>query len=376
MIVISSMPAAGQPGEEQDSMHFKDSLDHAFDLSNFLIDAHGFLPLPFVITEPALGNFGGGLALVFLKRRPPISDTVSSKVRVKQVPPDITGGGGLYTLNNSWAAMAFRLGTWARARSKYRVLGGYADLNLSFYRDTDEGEEKEFRFKLRTTPFFSSFQKNFAASPWSAGISYLFLNTDAELQSEDLPEFLDGKEWSSRVSMPGIVVEMDNRDNIFTPNRGMYWRLSTGWSDNGFGSEYDYVNLNSFFHFYTPLWPALIAGFRYEMQEVFGDAPFYLLPYLNLRGVPVARYQGNIYSVVEVELRWDFVPRWSLVGFGGTGKVYDEWNTFSKSPWTSSGGGGFRYLVARKFKLRMGLDLAKGPEQWAYYVVLGSAWFR
>jgi len=41
----------------------KDTLDGKFDFSRFLVDAHGFIPVPFIITEPALGGFGGGFAL-------------------------------------------------------------------------------------------------------------------------------------------------------------------------------------------------------------------------------------------------------------------------------------------------------------------------
>jgi len=37
-------------------------------------------------------------------------------------------------------------------------------------------------------------------------------------------------------------------------------------------------------------------------------------------------------------------------------------------------GTGFRYLVARQFGVRMGLDVARGPEDWAWYVVFGNAW--
>jgi hypothetical protein len=47
---------------------------------------------------------------------------------------------------------------------------------------------------------------------------------------------------------------------------------------------------------------------------------------------------------------------------------------FGSSKWVVSGGAGFRYMVARKFKLRMGVDLAKGPDTWAYYIVFGTSW--
>jgi hypothetical protein len=48
----------------------KDSLDGAFDVSDYVIEANGFVPVPYIITEPALGGFGGALIPIFIKRPP------------------------------------------------------------------------------------------------------------------------------------------------------------------------------------------------------------------------------------------------------------------------------------------------------------------
>jgi hypothetical protein len=39
-------------------------------------------------------------------------------------------------------------------------------------------------------------------------------------------------------------------------------------------------------------------------------------------------------------------------------------------------GGGFRYLIARQFGLRTGIDVAKGTDSWGWYIVLGHNWNR
>jgi hypothetical protein len=39
-----------------------------------------------------------------------------------------------------------------------------------------------------------------------------------------------------------------------------------------------------------------------------------------------------------------------------------------------AGGLGLRYLIAKALGIRMGFDIAKGPEDWAFYVVFGSSW--
>lgn len=41
-----------------------------------------------------------------------------------------------------------------------------------------------------------------------------------------------------------------------------------------------------------------------------------------------------------------------------------------------NGGGGFRYLIARRHGLHAGVDFAYGEEGSAVYIQFGSAWFR
>jgi hypothetical protein len=35
---------------------------------------------------------------------------------------------------------------------------------------------------------------------------------------------------------------------------------------------------------------------------------------------------------------------------------------------------GFRYLIARRLGIYMGIDIARGPEETAFYIQAGSAW--
>lgn len=60
----------------QQKISFKDSLDHKIDLSDWVISANGFIPVPIIITEPALGGFGGLLAAAFVKPQTPYLDTI------------------------------------------------------------------------------------------------------------------------------------------------------------------------------------------------------------------------------------------------------------------------------------------------------------
>jgi outer membrane translocation and assembly module TamA len=102
--------------------------------------------------------------------------------------------------------------------------------------------------------------------------------------------------------------------------------------------------------------------------------PFYAQPYVDLRGVQVGRYQDRNAVVSEVELRWDVTPRWSVLAFSGVGKAYGRWNDFSDASTVVSVGTGFRYVIARKLGISMGIDIAHSRDQNAFYIQMGSAW--
>ncbi len=358
----------------QDKTIFKDTLDGRFDLSEWVLTAHGFIPVPMLITEPALGDIGGALFPVFITRNTPYVDTVDNKVITEHVKPNIYALGGAYTANGTWLAGAACLGVIKKWRSQYRIATGYANVNLKFYKELQSGNEYSYEFNIRTVPFTAQLIKQFKKrSSWYAGLNYLFLKTELRRTNA---EFHTPGEIKRIVSRLGLLVEFDHRDNIFTPDKGFRWNTLVSAADGVIGSDYNYQSANSVVFGYVPVLPNLIAGFRAEYQQMWGDAPFYLLPFINMRGIPVARYQGNITTLGETEWRWDFTSRFSTVAFAGAGKAMDEWNDFKDSKWHASGGVGGRYLIARKLKLRMGLDIARGPEQWAYYMVFGTTWVR
>ncbi|WP_433834666.1 BamA/TamA family outer membrane protein [Flavobacterium anhuiense] len=354
---------------------FKDSLDGAFDLSDFLIYANGFLVVPTIVTEPALGGFGAAVAPIFLKKRPPVIEADGTK---RLVNPDITGGLGMYTANKSWMAGAFRSATLVKSKILYRGFAAYGDMNLSFYANNRPNlADQEFKLNFKSTIFYTQWLKQFNNAKWSAGPQYLFLNSKINLPDFNLPPpFVDPKDIKSTISQLGAALQFDGRDNIFTPDKGIRIQSDFFWSDKALGSDYQAWRINLSAIGYYPLAKTLIGGLRIEGEQALGSPPFYLRPGINMRGIPAARYMGNTSIVSELEFRWDLYRRWSLMGYGGLASAFDDWDKAFAKPVVYSYGTGFRYLIARKFKLRMGVDVAKGPEEWAYYIVFGSNWLR
>jgi hypothetical protein len=373
LLTLSCLVLCAQQIKKQVSL--KDSLDGAFDLSNYIIEAHGFVPVPYIITEPALGGFGGAIAPIFIKKRPPYIDSINGKQSIVPIAPYITGAVAAYTANNTWVLAAFRSGTIVKKRIKYAVGGGYANVNLGFYRTLPGVGEKKFEFNFRSVPLYLQAIKRIGYSHWYSGFKYLFLQSKLSYAGT-VPDFVKPKEMNSFVSQLGAVIELDNRDNIFTPDSGMKVHFDGIYSGRLVGSDYEFWRLNYYMYGYKMISRNVVLGLRLDGQQALGNPPFYLLPYINMRGIPAAEYQGNADVLAEFETRWDVTRRWSAVFFGGAGKAFDEWSDFGSSAYIFSYGTGFRYLVARKFKLRVGVDIAHGPGTWAYYIVFGSNWTK
>jgi len=373
--LLCSISLFSQSNKKQISL--KDSLDGKLDLSDYIIDASGFVPIPMIITEPALGGFGLAIIPVFITRNSPYIDSIKGQLVTTPVAPDITGGIGLYTLNNTWAAVAVRSGILVKSRIKYVIGGGYVNLNMAFYKTFSQFGEKKLDFHFKITPFYVQAIKRIRYSHWYAGFKYLFLHADVRYAGDSLSEIF-GKplESKSTISQLGAIIELDNRDNIFTPDKGVKLHVDAVYSGKGLGSDYEYWKMNYYMYAYAPVSRSIVGGLRIDGRQAFGQPPFYMLPYIDMRGIPAERYQGNVDVLSEVEMRWDVVKRWSIMGYAGAGKAFDEWDKFGETNWAWSYGTGFRYLLARKFKLRVGIDVAHGPDTWAYYIVFGSNWLK
>lgn len=348
----------------------KDTLDHQLDFSDYLINMHGFVPWPAIISEPSLGNFGLALALVF------ISPKKTAKKGEQYHFPDITGVGGMWTLNNSWGAGALRQGTFPKIGMRYTVAGVYADININFYRNFTRLGEKEVLFRLRPIMGILDVSENLYRNRIFAGINYTYANIKISTDFPNIPDsmFNQYSGVTRNIGNLNLYLEWDNRNTIFTPDKGINAKASFGMGRDWTLSDFDFEKSEIFVNAFVQPVRWWVCGLRADWQWSGGNTPFYLLPYLKMRGIGAMVYQGDQLLQFETEQRFDVTRRWSVLGFAGVGRTFSSSKFLEDMQWHVAGGAGFRYLLSRIFKLRMGVDLAVGPEQFAYYIVFGHYW--
>ncbi|WP_066223417.1 BamA/TamA family outer membrane protein [Formosa haliotis] len=355
-------------GQKERKYVFKDSLDHKLDFSDFLLNPKGFIPFAQPVTEPALGNIGimGGPVFIHPNKHP-----------VKEyTPPNITTILGGYSANKSWAVGVYHLGYNTKHKFKYSFATGYGSVNMDYYREVLNQGEKDFEFNFKSIPVDLTFMKQIGDSKLYLGVEYDYMHSEItpNFDFEHLPDFVNEKDISSTLSSPGLIVEYDSRDSMFTPDKGTFFNATYHINEQWTGSDYNFQDLRiealQFLQF-THNW---VSGFRLQLEFQSDNAPFYLEPAVELRGVPKSRYQGKSTYLVETEQRYDITMRWSAVAFAGMAKAVREKENFDAARLVYNYGSGFRYLIARKFKLRVGLDFAWSNNDFGYYIVFGSSW--
>lgn len=292
--------------------------------------------------------------------------------------PDISGLGGLAAQNGTWAAFAGDASRWLDGRLRTLAGAGVGQANLSFYGLGFERAdfEREVGYSLAFGAVVAQANWQLApASPWAAGLRYVYASVTPKLRDEPLfPGLAD--RITVRVSAPTAIVEFDTRDNVFTPTRGVYAEGSLLASREALGASDNFERFQQVLMGWVPLTRSLTLGLRGEYAWSSDGTPFFLRPFVAMRGVPALRYQGDQMGSLQAELRWQFSDRWSAVAFGGTGKTRTERKAFVATQDVASGGVGFRYELARKFGLHAGMDVAASPGTAAVYFQVGSAWVR
>jgi hypothetical protein len=349
---------------------FFDPDDGMFDVSSFLEDPRGFLPVPIVVTEPAIG-YGGGAVGMFLRPRREAGSEGWAR-------PDISAVGGLATANGTWAAFAGDSSRWLDGRLRTLAGGGTGNVNLDFFgfgTDRVDGN-RAVRYSLQFSGAVA--QANWQlrpGSPWSVGVRYVYANVDPKLREEPIFPGLSDRVRVT-VSAPTAILEYDTRDNVFTPTRGVYAESAYLVSREGLGATTDFERFDQILMGWQALPRDVTLGARVNYARASGGTPFFLRPYIGLRGVPDVRYQGDEVVSLEVEGRWQFHGRWSAVAFGGAGRAWSRGQRFSSTQDIGAGGAGFRYELARKFGMHVGLDVAHSRGTTAVYFIVGNAWFR
>jgi hypothetical protein len=366
-----------------------------FDTSKYLSENRlGFLPVPMIITEPAVGT-GLGLVGIFFheseeQKKQRIETSHSEKKPI--LPENISLLGAAATDNGTWGAGLGHLGFWKQDTLRYKGYALYPSVNLDFY--TLGGIDLPVPIELNTKgpTLLNEIKFRLGSSNWFLGMHQLYRDMQVSLVTRGDFELLPppgtvpplDNFWDINLSQKittsglGILAEYDSRNNPFNPESGYSYAFRYMRFDDAIGSDVNYSAYSVTGLNYWTLAQRFVLSFRMQYDGVStGDdsrLPPYVPPVIDLRGIPAARYQANNVVVSEVQLDYKLGFRWKIGVFVGGGRVANKFDDLSDAETFVSRGVGFRYLVARRYGFVMGVDIARGPEDTAFYIQAGATW--
>ena len=380
MLLACSLNAAAA----NNNHYIIDPEDGVYDSNGFLSKLPGgFVPVPTIITEPAVGN---GLAVTGLLFHESDEEAAArERGQASQLPSNISLLGVGATDNGTRGAGIGHLGFWMDDRLRYKGFLLYGDLNLDFYSLGKTSLQRPVEMNLVGPFVFQQLMMRYHDSNWFAGVRQLYreVNTayTASREAGKVPpaaadlvaRFLEKDITTSGL---GLVLEYDSRNNPLGPTAGFNYVAHLSRFDEAIGSDVEYNALHLHGLNYWELSPHWDVALRAQYDAVAGDRslPPYVLPSIDLRGISATRYQGEAVLVTEAELTWKWRPNWKFNLFTGVGRTGDTLGDIGASSSRVNRGVGVRHQVLQQYGFWMGVDVAEGPEDSAFYIQAGSAW--
>jgi hypothetical protein len=335
-----------------------------------------FLPLPIIITEPAIGE-GLGAALIYFHGAPrddapkvASAQSLNQSDRKQTPPPTATGVFAAYTNNDTKAFGIGHSRTFRGDRWRLSALVADADVKATYYIN-----DFPFDFSLEGAIAFAKVKRRFGDSNMFFGMATSLMDADITFPLDPIlgdDPIVPGVGFKDIGASASLIY--DSRDDTMMPGSGQLAELELWHYDEGIGGDFNYTKTKFKVNSFHELGKKFVLGLRIEGAIASGDIPFYAAPYVKLRGIPALRYQGESAGVVEIELRYNFAKRWGVLAFTGEGwtdersladKTADEIDAF---------GFGIRWLALPAKNVWVGLDLARGPEDDAFYIQLVHPW--
>jgi hypothetical protein len=335
-----------------------------------------FVILPVLSSAPETGIEAGGAGLLSF-----YTDTLSHNTRVSNVftyATLTTKGQGRVSLSTSY---------WT-PQNKYHFTAGIGYINFPFdFYGIGNNTLKANAVRLgqkRTKINFGAERKianNLYAGLVAGAYDYTFSDGHPNTIFYTDPRVQLHSGGTSAYIGPSLIFDSRN-NNTYTTKGAIItssFQITQGlFGNNGYSGGFFNIEYSQFFL----LSKKLVLGVDIQEQSLTGSqSPFYLMPTLGndeiMRGYYNGRYRDRNMLVGQTELRYRMNDRIALVGFMGTGEVYNK--TFSFAQLKPNYGGGVRYFfdIEKGLSIRadygIGQKIAGEARQSGFYVGLGES---
>lgn len=286
------------------------------------------------------------------------------------IPPISTVGSVYFrTTNGSWSAFAFSKLYFDEDKWRVMAASGTGKFNFQTYMEIPEEEPDFYDYSSRSTMAAVRVLRKIKGKNF-AGIGYYFNTVETDFDELAIDSI------STTHSLQFVYLN-DTRNNVYYPTKGNYINVSISTYPKWMSNENNYNIISAYFNkYYSRSNSKNVWAFRAYTKFGTSALDFQKQVYLSgvdLRGYTDGKYRGNSKFDIQAEYRWNFAPKMGVVGFGGLGTLYGSDIDDFNGKLYSSIGAGFRYLAIKSTNMRLGFDVARGKDDFAFYFRIGEA---
>ncbi len=327
-----------------------------------------YAAIPMLNYNPSFGFSLGAMANAYYRMN--IGDTIS--------PSSSTGVFGTYTSNKSYFAAVFQKFYLQQDRWRITLAAGAGNLNFQYWQDLPVAAGQFIDFSTEATFAMAKIERKVYKKLY-AGVHGTYTMAKTEF---DVPDFFpDSLRFDERnMNNLGYLLNYDLRDHHMNPYSGYNISFKATYYRKWMNSSNDFNNLELVYnHYYQIKNERNILVTHIKATISTGDVPFQAQNVVggdDIRGYSAGKYRNNQVYTIQTEYRWRFDKKMGMVGFFGLASAVDNVKNITFNELLPGVGLGFRYLMIPKERINIGIDIAKGKDDWGLYFRIGESFGR
>lgn len=193
------------------------------------------------------------------------------------------------------------------------------------------------------------------------GIHYQSDYTDARKMTD--PAYLLGERPRYYVTGIGFSIEIDSRDNLVTPTRGIHISFKPMYYPKFLGNAPSFFNSHQFIvNLYNPLWQGALVAWDFYAKINSAKAPWTMREMvasdgIRMRGYYMGSYIDNSQIALQAELRQHLWGRFGMTAWVGQATVFSALDDFNhkeiRPEWLPNCGLGLRFEFKHRVNVRV-----------------------
>jgi len=180
------------------------------------------------------------------------------------------------------------------------------------------------------------------------------------------------------ISGAGLVLQLDTRNRIYHPTRGVFMEWEWYTNHPRIGSDFTYSRYSADMSVYAGIRGEHVVAVQCSTATMTGQPIFYDLLYFGsprvMRGIQDRRFIDKNMCLIQAEYRFPIWRRFQGVAFGSIGSTAGTYPALFDRRWQQSYGAGLRFILNQKDRLRLRVDYGfTRNEGGAFYLTVNDA---